>query len=116
MKRHPNSTTDARTRAALVRRVLVDGWSIRHTARHFETSVATVAKWLARYESEGEAGLADRSSRPASSPTRTPARVARQVESLRRKRGLSTHAIAQEVGLSAATVARILRQADAGKR
>jgi leucine-zipper of insertion element IS481 len=36
-------------------------------------------RWLARFDVDGEAGLADRSSRPKSSPRRTPAVVERRV-------------------------------------
>ena len=40
-------------------------------------------KWLGRYAAEGEAGLADRSTRPHSSPGRTPAAMEAKVIGLR---------------------------------
>ena len=47
-------------------------------------SQRTVAKWLTRYRAEGEAGLADRCSRPHGMPSATPADVVKQVIALRR--------------------------------
>jgi transposase-like protein len=49
-----------------------------HAARNAEqlgVSRATVHKWLRRHHHEGLAGLEDRSPRPHSTPTRTPAAV-----------------------------------------
>ena len=57
-------------------------------------------KWLKRYDSEGIAGLQDRSSRPHRLHRPTP---------LWRQR-LTGKAIAAEVGVSEATVSRILRR------
>jgi transposase len=78
-------------------------------ARQFNTTSKTVAKWVERFEAEGVEGLRDRSSRPLSSPSQeTPAACA-AVEALRRQRHTGKQ-IAAEVGVSAATVSRILRR------
>mgnify|MGYP001792127940 CR=1 FL=1 len=69
----------------------------------------TVRKWVARYNGEGLTGLQDRSSRPHRLYRPTPQPVIEQVEALRRQR-LTGKAIAAEVGVSAATVSRILRR------
>jgi transposase InsO family protein len=69
----------------------------------------TVRKWVARYRSEGRAGLEDRSSRPRRSPTRTPSAVERRVAELRHRRMPGVQ-IARETGISKATVHRILRR------
>src|SRR5579872_1993809 len=42
-------------------------------------------KWLKRYETEGDSGLADRSRRPRSSPDRTPAAMEEKIIGLRRR-------------------------------
>src|SRR5215218_3980592 len=70
----------------------------------------TARKWVARFQAEGLAGLVDRSSRPrrlrgATSPT-----IVDQVVALRRQR-LSGQHIAKTVGVSPATVSRILKRA-----
>ena len=69
----------------------------------------TVRKWVARYRSEGLAGLADRSSRPRQLYRPTPQAVVESVEALRRQR-LPGKQIASELGISPATVSRILKR------
>jgi len=46
--------------------------NISRLCRYFQVSRKTAYKWLGRYRREGEAGLADRSRRPCSSPGQTP--------------------------------------------
>jgi len=67
----------------------------------------TVRKWVDRYRREGVAGLQDRSSRPHRLHRPTPPAVVQQVEQLRRQRYTGKQ-IAAELGISAATVSRIL--------
>jgi hypothetical protein len=71
-------------------------------------------KWQARFEAEGAAGLIDRSSRPhrLHRPT-NPERVA-EIVMLRRQRLCGKH-IAKQVGVSPATVSRVLRAARLGR-
>ena len=44
--------------------MLEHGWTVAAAAAAFEVSVRTVRKWLARFRSEGAAGLQNRSSAP----------------------------------------------------
>ena len=69
----------------------------------------TVRKWVDRYETEGLAGLQDRSSRPDRLRQPTPPEVIERIESLRRQR-MPGNEIATTVGVSAATVSRILKR------
>ena len=69
----------------------------------------TVRKWVERYEREGIAGLQDRSSRPRRLHRPTLRPVIEVIEALRRQR-LTGKAIAVEVGVSPATVSRVLRR------
>jgi transposase InsO family protein len=79
-------------------------------AQAMGVSLTTVKKWLRRYRTEGPAGLLDRSSRPRCSPRRiSPERVARVI-ALRQQRRTGRF-ICVRVGLSAASVSRILRRA-----
>jgi transposase InsO family protein len=71
-------------------------------------SRATAYKWWHRYVQEGEAGLHDRSSRPLHSPRRTPVRVERQIEALRRRTKLGPVRIAIRLHMPASTVHRVL--------
>jgi CheY-like chemotaxis protein len=69
----------------------------------------TIGKGMARHRREGAAGWKDRSSRPASSPRRTPNAQVAVVLALRRLR-LPGFQIARQSGLSRATISRILRR------
>jgi transposase InsO family protein len=69
----------------------------------------TVRKWIRRYQSEGSAGLQDRSSRPQHLRQPTPQATVERIEALRRQR-LTGTAIAAETGVSPATVSRVLKR------
>jgi len=76
--------------------------------------VRTVSKWRRRYREEGEAGLVDRCSAPASVPSRTgEARVA-MIAALRRLR-MSGAEIAETLGMPLSTVSGILARIGLGK-
>lgn len=107
MNMHENARLTPRGRAACVKRVL-DGEPIEVVAAAFSVSGRTVKKWLSRYKAEGAAGLQDRSSRPRRLRDVTPPLVADRIEALRRQRRTML-AIAAEVGVSLATVGRLLK-------
>jgi len=69
----------------------------------------SVAKWVRRYREQGVAGLNDRSSHPHRSPRGTSAERIMEIERLRRRRWTGVR-IAQQLGLSHATVSRVLRR------
>ncbi|MET9324203.1 IS481 family transposase [Streptomyces sp. NPDC003038] len=94
-------------RRLLVERV-VSGRPVAHVAAEMGISRATAHKWMHRWRAEGEAGLADRSSRPHSTPHRTVPAVEARVCQLRQDRKLGPASIGPILGLPAATVHRIL--------
>lgn len=106
---HKNAPLTPRGREELVRRVLLDKQAPSVVALDLGVSVRTVCKWVRRYQAEGRKGLVDRSSRPHRSPHRTPADIEARVAELRRRRWTGAQ-IAQETGISKATVHRILRR------
>src|SRR5579863_2903123 len=106
---HQNARLTLRSREALVETV-VHGLGFSRAAASFHVTPKTAAKWVRRYQSEGAAGLHDRSSRPHRSPRATSFRQIEQVIELRRQHRPAYH-IAQSAGLSPATVSRILRRA-----
>ena len=93
----------------MARSMIEGGSSKAAAARAFHATPKTVAKWVARFRAEGVAGLQDRSSRPRSSPSQTGPAACERVEALRRQR-YTGEQIAAEVGVSAATVSRILKR------
>jgi transposase InsO family protein len=109
MDTHQNARLTPKGREQMVRAVVDCGLSKAAAARRFNTTPKTVAKWVERFHASGLDGLRDRSSRPLSSPGQTPAATCAVVESLRRQRYTQPQ-IANQVGLSQATVSRILRR------
>jgi len=109
MNVHKNARLTAHSRAELVRRV-AGGQQARVVAIALGVSIRTVHKWLARFRTEGAAGLADRSSRPYRLNRPTPDRTIEAIIALRRQRFTGKH-IALELGVSPATVSRVLKRA-----
>ena len=105
---HANARLTPWARRELVRRVEGLGWPPATVAEQFGVSRATVYKWLARWRTEGVAGLADRSSRPRCSPTRTTASAEAAIVKLRTTRRLGPARIGPLVGMPASTVHRVL--------
>ena len=106
---HRNARTTVYARRLIVQRWL-GGWPAARIAEQLGISRATVHKWIRRYRAEGWDGLADRSSRPHHSPTRTCAEVEDRVLALRATARRGPVFLARELGLVASTVGRILRR------
>jgi transposase len=109
MDTHKNASLTPKGREAMARSVIEGGLSKAAAAREFRKTPKTVAKWVERFRMEGVAGLRDRSSRPHSSPSQAVPAVCAAVEALRRQRHTGEQ-IAAEVGVSPATVSRILKR------
>jgi len=110
MNVHKNARTTMRSRAELVRRMLEESQAPKAVATAFGVDVKTVKKWVARFVAEGLAGLADRSSRPHRLNKPTPDEVCARILELRRRRWTGEQ-IANETGVSPATVSRVLGRA-----
>jgi transposase len=109
MNVHKNARLTVHSRADLVRRVLMQRQPVEAVGEAFGVSIRTVRKWVARYQAEGAEGLKDRSSRPRRLRRPTPAEGVAKIERLRRQRWTGKQ-IAAEVGVSPATVSRILKR------
>ena len=109
MNVHKNARLTAHSRADLVRRVEA-GQPVKQVAAALGVSVRTAHKWLGRFRTEGTAGLADRSSRPRRLHRPTPPKTIEAIIALRRQRLTGKH-IALQLGVSPATVSRVLRRA-----
>jgi len=109
MDTHKNAPLTSKGREVMVRSVVERGLSKAAAARQFNITPKTVAKWVNRFRAEGVDGVRDRSSRPHSLPSQTQAAACAAVEALRRQRYTGKQ-IAVEVGISSATVSRILHR------
>jgi transposase InsO family protein len=106
MNVHENAGLTPKGRELLISR-LERGEHPEDVATAMGVSTSTVYKWRRRYRAEDLAGLRDRSSRPHASPNRTPADIEAKVIALRKERRIYNR-IAVEIGVSRATVGRIL--------
>mgnify|MGYP001949237887 CR=1 FL=1 len=94
----------------LVHRVEELGWPAARAAEAMGVSRATVYKWVRRFREEGEAGLADRSSRPHHLANRID--VGREIAIVRCRRQTlqGPHRIGWALGEAPSTVNRVLRR------
>jgi transposase InsO family protein len=86
------------------------GWPQAHIAAAMGVSRKCVKTWIDRYAAEGEAGLATRSSRPHTMPTRTSDEVEQKVLAARAEHREGPDVLGPKVGVPARTVSRILRR------
>jgi transposase InsO family protein len=110
MNTHKNARLTYLRRLEMVQDMTVRGLSASQAAAMHGVSAMTARKWLARYLADGAQGLLDKSSRPAKSPRAIAPGVALAIVELRRKLFLQAR-IASYMGVSKATVSRVLRRA-----
>ena len=110
MNTHKNARLTYLRRLEMVQDLTERGMSASDAGAKHGVSAVTARKWQARYLSGGAAGLLDKSSRPAKSPRTIEPHVALAIVELRRKLCLQAH-IASYMGVSKATVSRVLRRA-----
>jgi len=114
MKIHGNAKTCPHSRLLLCRRVVEQGWSLARVAEAAGVSERTVAKWLGRYRTEGEAGLGDRSSAPGEVANRTAEERIELLAALRRLR-MTAAEIAEVLAMPVSTVSGILTRIGLGR-
>ncbi|OIK00153.1 IS481 family transposase [Streptomyces colonosanans] len=105
---HRNAPLTETGRLRLARCVVEDGWPLRRAAERFQVSPTTAQQWADRYRQFGETGMCDRSSRPHTSPRRTPTRTERRIVKVRLLRRWGPARIAHFLGLAPSTVHRVL--------
>ena len=106
---HANARLTEYGRNLAVQRYLA-GHKVRDIAGQLGVSRPTVYKWIRRFDAEGPAGLADRSSRPHRSPRRTPLQVELAVLLARLEHHAGPVQLAAELGLPASTIGAVLRR------
>jgi transposase InsO family protein len=107
MNIHKNARLTPHGRGDAVRRVTQHGESARHVARTLHVTEKTIRKWVRR-ATEETGPLVDRSSRPRQRGQATPPAVVLRIKVLRHRHRLTATEIAAAVGVSRATVARIV--------
>ena len=110
MNIHENARLTPHGRALLVHRILDRDETPEAVATAYGVSTKTARKWVARFQAEGPDGLRDRSSRPHRLREETSQATQERIVKLRRQR-VSGQQIARDVGVSPATVSRVLKRA-----
>jgi transposase InsO family protein len=105
---HSNAALTPRARLRLARLIVDHDWPIPRAAERYDVSWKTAKKWADRYQSEGPAGMIDRSSAPHHQPNRTPAPVVRKIVHLRWKQRLGPVEIGDRLGMPSSTVHAVL--------
>ena len=113
---HHRARFTPRGRYEVVRRVVEEGETFAQAAAWANVSKSTVWEWVDRWraarpeERASLACLAERSSRPKTSPARVPADEEARICELRRRTGWSPRRLADEVGRPHSTVHQVLRR------
>lgn len=105
---HANAplTPEGRRRLAVL--IVEEGWPVRRAAERFQVSPATASRWARRYR-DG-LPMTDCTSRPHSSPNKTPQRLERRIVKLRYCRRWGPHRISYHLGVPRSTVGRVLER------
>ena len=113
---HANAALTPKARLELGRLVVDRGWTVAQAADYYRVSWPTANRWAIRYRAllavsvapVTSAMMVDRSSRPAHSPTKTPAHVTRKIVHLRWKKLMGPVQIAGKLGIPASTTYAVL--------
>jgi transposase len=107
MSLHANARLSPLGRQLLCERIRLEGWTVAEAAFAANVSERTAYRWLARHDAHEP--MTDRSSRPHSSPSRTPRKVVAVIERLRRLRKTSS-TIAALLKMAVSTVCAVLKR------
>lgn len=104
---HANAALTPRHRLLVARLVVEDGYPISEVAARYQCSWPTVKRWVDRYRA-GDRQMLDRSSRPHTSPNKTPLPVTKRLVSLRLRLREGPVQLAARVGVAPSTAHRVL--------
>ena len=114
MNTHKNARLTYVRRLEMVQDITERDASVAEAAARHGVSAVTARKWLGRYLADGPSALLDKSSRPEKSPRAIDPQVALTIVELRRRLCLQAQ-IASCLGVSKATVSRVLKRAGLSK-
>ncbi len=107
---HANARTTVYARKLIVARVRA-GHRPGEVAKQLGVSRQTVDKWMRRWRAEGDAGLADRSSRPHRMPRQTPPETTAAIVAARTEHHAGPVRLAALLGVAASTIGAVLTRA-----
>jgi transposase InsO family protein len=107
---HANAALTPRQRLRMAQLVVDENWPKVRAAEFFGVAWKTADRWAERYRSLGKAGMADRSSRPHSSPAKTDPATTQRIVSLRLRKRWGPVRLAAETGVAPSTAGAVLRR------
>ena len=107
---HRNARLTPYLRAKIVELVEA-GHKPGEVAKQFHVSRTSVYKWLRRWRAEGQEGLADRSSRPRTSPRQVSVELTQQIIAARVAEHVGARELSVLTGVPASTIGAVLRRA-----
>ena len=105
---HRNARLTLHGRRLLIQRVITDRRPVAHVVKELGVSRATGYKWLARWRTEGDAGLHDRPSTAHRLPGKTSTELAARVCALRTELKRGPRRLAPLLNMPASTVHAVL--------
>jgi transposase InsO family protein len=100
----------------MARFIVEEKWPTVRAAEAFGVAWKTADKWAQRYKAEGKSGMADRSSRPHSSPAKTDPATTKRIVSLRLRKRWGAVRLAAETGVAPSTAGAVLRRCRISRR
>jgi transposase InsO family protein len=113
---HGSARLTVHGRRAICRRVLQQGWSVTAAAEAAAVSRQTASKWVKRFRELGDAGLANRSTRPHRSPAKLATRHTARIVRARLRLRWGPHRLGWSLGYPRSTVYAVLRRLGLSRR
>jgi len=107
---HGSARLTVHGRRVLCTRVQEESWTITEAAEAAGVSRQTASKWLSRYRIEGDAGLADRSTRPLRSPRRLHPKIEHRILKARLRHRMGPHRLSWMLQIARSTIYAVLRR------
>jgi transposase InsO family protein len=114
MRCHANARLSPIGRQLLVDRIERESWTVLAAAESLGISERTARKWLARWRSQGAAGLLDRSSAPKTIANQTAPETVELLAALRRLR-FTAPELADLLDMPCSTISGVLKRIGMGK-
>lgn len=113
---HGSAALTIHGRRTICRRVLQEGWSVTAAASAAGVSRQTASKWVNRFRDQGDAGLANRSTRPHRSPARLATHHVARIVRARLRLRWGPHRLSWSLRYPRSTVYAVLRRLGLSRR
>jgi transposase InsO family protein len=113
---HASAALTVHGRRVICRRVLEEGWSVTAAATASGVSRQTASKWVNRFREAGDGGLANRSTKPRSSPYRLPTRHVARIVRARLRLRWGPHRLSWSLRYPRSTIYAVLRRLGISRR